>query len=224
MPMVMSERHGNIHIPPIANVAAFWRWRDRVELPEKLHVHFIRGEVWVDLSMEELFAHNQIKVQLGIVLGTLIESGELGMYVPDGMSLSNPDANLVTVPDAMFLSNESMLARRVRFAKGKKSTAKATRIVGSPDLVVEIISPNSVDKDTEWLMSAYHNAGITEYWLIDARDENDINFDIYRRGTKEFAAAKKSDRWIKSPVLGKSFRLTSKDTPFGYPQFKLEVR
>ena len=33
-------------------------------------------------------------------------------------------------------------------------------------------------------MSAYHNAGIPEYWVIDARDEDDIRFDIYNAGRR----------------------------------------
>ena len=93
MPTVMSERHGNIHIPAwVVDVPSFWRWRDATELPEKLPVHFIRGEVWLDLSMEELFSHNQIKAALGLALGQLIEGADLGLYVVDGMSLSNPAA------------------------------------------------------------------------------------------------------------------------------------
>src|SRR5262245_14697630 len=114
MPTVMSERHGNIHIPAwVVDLDSFWRWRDSVDLPEKLPVHFIRGEVWVDLSMEEMFSHNQIKTALGITLGRLIEENDLGMYATDGMSLSNEAAKIVTEPDAMFLSNESLGAKRV---------------------------------------------------------------------------------------------------------------
>lgn len=35
-------------------------------------------------------------------------------------------------------------------------------MVGTSDLVVEVVSATTEDKDTEWLMSAYHNAGIPE--------------------------------------------------------------
>ena len=124
----------------------------------------------------------------------------------------------------MFVSNASLEAKRVVFTAGEDPEADATELVGSPDLVIEIVSRTTRDKDAEWLMSAYHNAGIREYWLIDAREEDDIRFDIYKRGPKEYTAARKSDGWVKSAVLGKQFRLTRKEGSHGYPRFKLEVR
>lgn len=225
MPTVMSEEYGNIHIPDgVVDLNLFWRWRDAADLPEKLPVHFLRGEVWVDLSMEEMFSHNQIKAALGTTLGRVIAENELGLYAPDGMALSNEDAGIVTEPDAMFLSNAALAAGRVGFAAGKKRRATATRVVGTPDLVVEVVSPNSEDKDLEWLMSGYHNAGIPEYWLIDARDDDTIRFDIYKRGGKEYVAARRVDGWVKSAVLKRSFRFTRGKGKHGLPTYHLEVR
>jgi Uma2 family endonuclease len=225
MPTVSHEVHGDITIPRwVVDVASFWRWRDAAELPEKLKVHFLRGDVWVDMNMEELFSHNRVKTALGLALATLIEEGELGLYVGDGMSLSCPDAGFVTEPDAMFLSNEAIEAGRVRFEAGKRRKAKTTRVVGTPDLVVEIVSPNTADKDTEWLMSAYHDAGIPEYWLIDARKDESIRFDVFQRKPREFVAARKSAGWVKSAALSKEFRLTRSVTAQGYPRYTLEAR
>lgn len=225
MPTVMHEEHGAITIPrSVVDVPSFWRWRDEAELPEKLKVHFLNGDVWVDSAMEELYSHSRVKTALGIVLGELIEGGGLGMYLGDGMALSNPAADLATEPDAMFLSNESLAAKRVWTEAGKRRRADATRVVGTPDLVIEVVSPNTADKDTEWLMSAYHNAGIPEYWLIDARGENDLRFDVFRRKPKEYVAARKVGGWVRSAALAKSFRLTRSETAHGYPRYALEVR
>ena len=55
-------------------------------------------------------------------------------------------------------------------------------------------------------------------------DEDDIQFDIYRHGKKEFATTRKSGGWVKSAVLGKSFRLTQSEGEDGNPEFTLEVR
>ncbi len=225
MSMVMTESYGNIRIPrTVVDVKSFFRWSDSSRLPEKLRVHFIRGEVWLDFSMEELSSHNQIKNALGITLGSLIRDEGLGLYVPDGMMLANAGAALVTAPDAMFISVASLKSKRVRFVAGKRPGAVATRAVGSPDLVVEIVSDNSEEKDTEWLMTAYHEAGISEYWLIDGRDEADLKFDLLRRGPEEFIATRKSDGWVKSAVLKRSFRLTQTKGTLGLPLYRLEVR
>jgi Uma2 family endonuclease len=99
-----------------------------------------------------------------------------------------------------------------------------TEVVGSPEIVIEIVSASSEVKDTEWTMSAYFDAGIAEYWLIDARAEDDTQFDIYKRGKKEFVTVRKSAGWAKSAVLGKSFRLTQSEDTDGNPEFTLDVR
>ena len=134
--------------------------------------------------------------------------------------------SFATLPDGMFfLSRSSALrAGRVRFSNGGNPKAQATEIIGTPDLVIEIVSSASEVKDTEWAMSAYFDAGIQEYWVIDARDEDDIQFTIHKRGKKEFTAVRKSGGWVKSAVLGKSFRLTQSEGADGNPEFTLEVR
>lgn len=225
MSMVMSERYGNIRIPAwVVDVDSFFRWFDAARMPEKTRVHLIRGEVWLDVSMEELFAHNQIKTALGIALGGLIVEEKLGLYITDGMMLANASAGLVTCPDAMFVSNAALKAKRVKFSSGKRSDAEATRLLGTPDLVVEVVSASSEEKDTEWLMSAYHNAGIPEYWLIDGRDALSLRFAIYKRGGKEYLAMPPTEEWVKSPVLKRSFRLIRSRGNLGLPVYRLDAR
>ena len=139
------------------------------------------------------------------------------------MLLTNDRAEVANEPDAMVVLTESWEARRVWTTAGLTTGAKATELVGTPDLVVEIVSPSSEDKDTEWLMSAYWNAGIPEYWLIDARD-TPLRFDIFKRGAKGFTTGRKSDGWVKSAVLGRSFRLSRLEGRFDIPTYTLEVR
>lgn len=60
--------------------------------------------------------------------------------------------------------------------------------------------------------------------LGDGRVEDDVQFDVYKRGKKEFVAAKKPGGWVKSAVLGQSFRLTYAEGADGNPEFTLEHR
>lgn len=92
-----------------------------------------------------------------------------------------------------------------------------------PDLVIEIVSPSSEDKDTEWLQKYYWEAGIPEYWLIDAR-KPPLTFDIFRHSLRGYTAARKSGGWIKSGVLGKSFRLAEETNGMGHPDYTLQVK
>ena len=209
MPTVVTEG-GSIRVPEwVIDLGSFLRWLDTdEELPEKLKVHYLNGDVWVDLDMEEMFSHSRVKSALSATLAPFIEGDDLGFYVPDGMLLANEEADMATGPDAMFISNATLAAGRVTFAAGETGGGRATRAVGTPDLVVEVVSPSSAVKDLEWLMSAYHNCGIPEYWLIDARRDGPPKFVIHRRAETGGVAVRRADGWAKSAVLGRAFRLT----------------
>ena len=118
------------------------------------------------------------------------------------MGLANEEAGLGTEPDGMFLSYASLRDGRV----GLQRREDSLEVVGSPDMVLEVVSPTSVQKDNVLLRDLYWRAGVREYWLVDPR-RTDLTFDILRHRPKGFAAARKVGGWIKSAVFGKSFRL-----------------
>ena len=90
-------------------------------------------------------------------------------------------------------------------------------------MVLEVISPSTVIKDTERLRDLYWHAGISEYWLVDARGDR-LEFDIFQRTAKGFTATRKQGGWTKSIVFGKSFRLTRQKDDLGHPEYTLAVR
>lgn len=218
-----APHYGEIEVPFWVNdLDSFRRWVHSGELPEKLKVHFINGHVRMDI-MGEAFSHNRVKLAVTFTLEGLVRVEKSGLLFIDGMLLTNDYAELGCEPDVMFVSAESLASERVTFSQGETTGAVATEVVGSPDMVLEVVSPSSVVKDTEWLMSQYHDAGVSEYWLIDARGEGDPVFTIYRRAAKEFVAVRKSRGWLKSPVFGKSFHLTRTEQ-FGLTDYVLEVK
>jgi Uma2 family endonuclease len=151
-----------------------------------------------------------------------VNADRLGRFYADGLFLRNDAADVAGKPDATFASNVALRAKRVRPTKGKKGGIVG--LEGSPDIVLEVVSPSSVRKDTVVMKQAYWEAGVREYWLVDARREP-LTFDIFRRAAKGYTAARKQDGWLKSAVFGKSFRLTQQADPaLGDAVFTLEVR
>lgn len=214
---------GLVEIPEIVsrNHAAFRAWALDNDLPEKTRVDFYRGKVWVDMGKEQVFTHAILKTRISTALDTLIESEELGFYSCNGLLLTNEETEMSCNPDGVFVSTETLDSGRVTVQDGARSGF--TEIVGAPDMVLEVVSDSSVTKDKKEYRQAYWEAGITEYWLVDCRDERH-EFQIFKHTSKGYAETRKVAGWMRSEVFQKSFRLTRKIVRDGTPRFKLEVR
>jgi len=58
------------------------------------------------------------------------------------------------------------------------------RIVGTPDLVIEIISKSTAKKDKVVKFNRYQRAGVKEYWIVDPSNET---IDVYCLENEGFA-------------------------------------
>jgi Uma2 family endonuclease len=217
--VVVQQEEQSVRIPGwVCDLASFRRWAKSDEFPDRGWYAHLNGELWVDPSMERL-AHNQVKTQLAVVLTPLVEELGIGRFLGDRMLLTHVEADLSTEPDGMFLSYEGLRDGRVQLAEGEDSL----EVEGSPDVVVEVVSPTSRQKDTVVLRGLYWRAGVREYWLADPRRQ-ELAFDILKYGPKGYVAARKQGGWIKSTVFGKSFRLTRGTDPVGLATYTLDVR
>lgn len=61
-----------------------------------------------------------------------------------------------------------------------KSKIKRGRVEGPPALAIEVVSPDSAQRDYEQKLLLYQSAGVLEYWIIDP-DEQKASFFI-RKG------------------------------------------
>lgn len=212
----------NVCIPAwVDDLESFRRWARSHEFPDHGSFSYLNGEIWVDLSMEELFSHNQVKGEFTAVLGAIVKLLQLGYFICDRMLLSHPLANLSTEPDGCFCFWETVKSGRLRFIPG--SQGGYIELEGTPDMILEIVSRSSVKKDTERLRELYWRAGITEYWLVDARGESP-RFDIFRHWKDGYLPTDAQDGWLPSTVFGHAFKLTQQADPLGYPLYQLQRR
>jgi Uma2 family endonuclease len=205
----------------VEDLTSFRRWAASDAVPDKARVCYRKGEVWLDMSREQLFSHNRVKTKCTSTLDRLAEEDELGFYFSDGILLSNLSADLARQPDGVFVSAASLRFCRVRLIGGPEGGF--VELEGTPDMALEIVSKSSVRKDTVELLQDYWEAGIQEYWLIDARGDR-VRFDIYRRTSRGYIATRKQAGWLRSEVFGKSFRLRRLLGPEDLPDFRLEAR
>lgn len=120
-------------------------------LPESPLRYELVGGV-VIMSPDASWGHQRIAREILLQLGNYLDKHPVGEAVTDvDVKLGN---RLVYRPDIVFLTAEK--AARVQIS-----------VQESPELVVEIISPNSRLRDSIAKRADYEAAGVREYWLID---------------------------------------------------------
>ncbi len=80
----------------------------------------------------------------------------------------NASGEIFFAPVDVYLSEETVVQPDLLFIENKRlEIVKEKYIQGPPDMVVEILSPTSKDRDTEIKRKLYWKYGVREYWLVD---------------------------------------------------------
>ena len=206
-----------------ATLDGFRAWTHSDRFPERGRISFIDQEIVIDMSPERLDTHNKVKTEIIRMLANLNVERDLGNLYSDRTSLANEEVELSTEPDATFATWMSFEAGRIRAVPSESSDRDFIELAGTPDWVLEIVSPGSVHKDTRQLREKYYRAGISEYWLIDARGRT-ILFDVLHPGTDGYVRGPRRGGWRRSLVFARLFRLTRRRDRLGQWQYRLEVK
>ncbi|MEX2138295.1 MAG: Uma2 family endonuclease [Pirellulales bacterium] len=214
-----------IRIPAEAaeNLSGFRAWVTSEEFPENWRASFLRGEILLDMSPEETETHNKVKWEIGRAILTLSRILKKGTYYGDGVLLTHKKANLSTEPDGMFVSKDALRSGRIHRIPRKDRLGEYVEFVGTPDLVVEVVSRSSWKKDAQDLFDVYYRAGIPEYWLIDALGE-EIDFKLLRRGDRKYIPVESQRGWLESQVFGRRFKLSRARDEDGDWQYDLKAK
>jgi Uma2 family endonuclease len=108
---------------------------------------------------------------------------------------------LYTAPLDIVLSNETVLQPDLMFiSRQRAKIIKENNIQGAPDLVVEVLSPSTAQKDRELKKNLYGRFGVREYWIVDP-DTRSIQ--VYEAGDMglDFIRAYPEGTSLHSPLL-----------------------
>jgi Uma2 family endonuclease len=227
-PCLPAESHRTLElcfqVPANATrLSGFRAWARSPHFPAHGRISFLDGELFVNMSPEELEHHNKVKEAIDRRIGNLNEQIDAGEFFTDGVLVTNEEANLSTVPDGTFITWESLRSGRVSYVPRKDRQGEFIEIQGSPDWLLEVVSMFSVAKDTKVLPELYHKAKIPEFWLVDARGA-DISFQILVHQAHGYEAAVANRGWFFSPVFQRFFRLTRQLNPMGRWRYKLAAK
>ena len=151
---------------------------------EDLHAEFVDGRIIVHspASLE----HVDLSTFIVTLVKMFVDKHSLGKVLGDNFQ-TRLRPGLRRIPDLIFVSS----ANKVRITK--------TEIDGAPDLVVEIVSPDSVERDWRDKYFEYEKAKIHEYWVIDPGSER---LQIYVLNAKNKFVAQAAEKGVvKSNVL-----------------------
>lgn len=191
----------------------FRDWVLSEDFPPRVRASYVAGEIFIDMSPESIDTHNKVKLEVSSVLHRIVQDEGLGEVFADRVLLTHEAAQVSHEPDALFASWEAFESGRLRRVANVADT-DSIELVGTPDLVVEIISDSSVRKDRVALRARYARAGIPEYWLIDARSA-DVSFEIL------VLAGEGYERADRSRVLGRAFALSRTRNRIGGWEYRL---
>ena len=120
------------------------------ELPESnLPIELLHGEVVV--SPTPVPGHQALVLQLALVIRELGKDGTV--YVAP-LDVHLDDENVVQ-PDVLWISPTGGCE------VGEK------HLTGAPDLVVEVLSPSSAQRDKVTKFRLYETSSVREYWIVD---------------------------------------------------------
>ena len=147
----VGDEQAQLPKPPSRRMAEedFIKWA----LANAVRAEWVEGEVIVMAPSN--IDHADLNTWLCGLMRGYVEKRELGLIILDVFARLNEPVPQLRVPDILFVD------------KTRLSIVKGTRIEGAPDLVVEIVSPDSQSRDWREKFAAYQAAGVREYWIID---------------------------------------------------------
>ena len=136
----------------IPNPAIKFTYEDYLNAPEDERYELLDGELVMALAPGE--RHQSVSIRLGWKLVQFVTENRLGKvyHAPFDVVLSDWD---VVQPDLIFVSN------------ARAHIITPANIQGGPDLVVEILSPSTAERDKTFKYALYAEHDVGEYWMVD---------------------------------------------------------
>ena len=210
-----------IEVPAGAHtLAGFREWVSGLpEVGPRPRATFCSGGVYVEMSPQDYDTHAPLVAEINTVLNGLTRKGELGMYFMPPSWFTHARARVSTEPDGMLVGFDSFRSGRARVNPRRRS-----ELLGAPDMVLEVVSRSNPKKDLVDLVRDYARAGVSEYWIADARGAS-LEFKLLVLEERRFQPVPR-DRsgWLRSPTFGRRFRLRQLVNAAGLPDYRLDVR
>ncbi|MEK7311493.1 MAG: Uma2 family endonuclease [Chloroflexota bacterium] len=172
------------YVPPPSRLRMteeeFVEWCD-----EDTKAEWVDGEVIVHSPAS--FRHVDLTGFLNAVMRSFALHYDLGVVCGPEFQIRFGSPRRRRVPDILFV------------AKDRRDLIKSTHLEGAPDLVIEIVSQDSISRDWREKYWEYESAGVREYWIVDPKAER---VEAYVLGEdKRYTQIEEKDGAIRSVIL-----------------------
>lgn len=160
--------------------AEFLAWRD-----EDIRAEWVNGEVIIMSPAST--RHVRLVGLLLQVIGIFAKHHQSGEVFGPELQVHFEELRRWRVPDLLFVASERL------------QIVKPTYVEGAPDLVIEIVSPDSLARDWREKYLEYEAAGVREYWIIDPMSER---VEAYTLSERSYSLIQeREDKGLPSTVL-----------------------
>ncbi len=129
-----------------------WTYEDYAAILEDGQFEVVDGVLYMSPALT--WSHQSIILEIATHLRTFLQAAGLGRVGVAPLDVELSYGNVVQ-PDVLVLLNEHL------------DRITTSRIIGAPDLVVEVASPSTARHDLHEKQDAYARAGVTEYWIVN---------------------------------------------------------
>ncbi len=128
-----------------------------------VHAEWIGGKVEVIVTNNS--RHSFVLTLLTLILGNYLSFKRIAMLLLAGVPMRIGGQARGREPDLLIVLDDH------------KDRILPTYLNGPADIAVEVVSPESVDRDYSIKLAEYEQAGVPEYWIFDPAREI---ADVYR--------------------------------------------
>ena len=160
-------------------------YADYLETSDDERYELLHGALVMAPAPREI--HQYFLINLIIAIGAFVKKHKLGKVYSAPFDVVLSDENVVQ-PDLLFVST------------ARQHIITPDNIQGAPDLVVEILSPSTAERDRVVKSALYAQHGVHEYWIVDP-DARTITVFLLNEGDFEEVDTYSEGETLTSPIL-----------------------
>jgi len=133
-----------------------WTYEEYLKIEEEGRYEILKGQLLMAPAPNRF--HQKVITRILTTLNLFLNKNHLGEIYPSPIDVVLRE-DIVLQPDLVIVLKENY------------SILQDNGIIGIPDIVIEIISPSSVERDIVHKKKIYEECKVKEYWIVFPREK-----------------------------------------------------